>query len=150
MHQEHQHFTQAERLILMKISELLTINESVVGKLNNAESKIVAAIAALQASVIKLTADLADAPLTEAQANSVNDVVAATQKIDDIVPDVVVPPALVVVPDLTGLSFAEASNALTTAGLVIASVGDTASGVISQEPVSGTSVALGSVVTATF
>ena len=77
----------------MKLSELLTVNESVKGQLNKAEAEITAKLADLQAAVDNLTAQLADVTLTDAQAQSVADVQAAAQALDDVVPDVVLEPA---------------------------------------------------------
>lgn len=76
----------------MKLSELLAINESVKDQLNKVETEIVAKLAELQAAIEKLTTDLADVVLTDAQAQSVADVQAAVQKLDDIIPDQAVEP----------------------------------------------------------
>jgi hypothetical protein len=86
------HPTRFEREITMKLSELLLINQSISGQLSKAETEILAAADRLHLQVANLTAQLADAPLSEAQANSVNDLVAAAQRFDDIVPDAAVEP----------------------------------------------------------
>jgi hypothetical protein len=86
------HPTRFEREISMKLSELLTINQSIAGQLSKIETEILAAADRLRAQVADLTAQLADAPLSEAQTNSVNDVVAAVERLDAIVPDPVVDP----------------------------------------------------------
>ena len=75
----------------MKLSELLTINESIKGQLNKAENEILAKTAVLQASIDTLTAQLADAPLTAEQEQSVKDVQAAAQALDDLNADTVDP-----------------------------------------------------------
>jgi len=71
----------------MLLSELLTINQSVAGQLNKVEVEVVAKLNELQAAITQLTAQLADAPLSDAQADAVNAVVAAAQRLDAIVPD---------------------------------------------------------------
>ena len=83
----HHQPTPTEARIIMLLSDLLTINQSVVGQLNNAETKILAAMAALNATIVDLTTQLADAPLSQVQADAVNAVVAAAQNLDNIVPD---------------------------------------------------------------
>ena len=95
-HHEHPTYTHAEHEIIMLLSELLKINQSVKDQLSKVEVEVSTRFNALQAAIDKLTADLADAPLSEAQANSVNDVVAAAQRLDDINPDTLpeVPPVV--------------------------------------------------------
>jgi len=88
-HDNHDNHTIKD--ILMKITELLTINQSIKGQLNKAEKEIVAKIAELQTAVDALTAQLADATLTPEQEQSVTDVQAAAQALDDLNPDVVPP-----------------------------------------------------------
>ena len=73
--------------IKMLLSDLLTINTSVSGQLSKVEAEVTARFAELQAAIDNLTALLADAPLTDAQAASVNDVAAAAQRLDDLNPD---------------------------------------------------------------
>lgn len=94
-HHEHPTYTHAEHKIIMLLSELLKINQSVAGQLNKVETEVNTRFAALQAAIDKLTADLADAPLSEEQANSVNDVVAAAQRLDDISVDLPTEPPVV-------------------------------------------------------
>ena len=71
----------------MLLSDLLTINTSLAGQLNKVEVEIVSKFNELQAAIAQLTAQLADAPLSDAQAASVNAVLAAAQRLDAIVPD---------------------------------------------------------------
>ena len=78
----------------MKLSDLLTINQSVSGQLNNAEVKILAAVKNLNDEIATLKQQLSDVDLSDDQAASVNAVVAAAEAIDNIIPDPVpVPPA---------------------------------------------------------
>jgi hypothetical protein len=79
--------TKTERKILMKLSELLTINESLVGQLSHIESEVVDKLAELQTAIDNLTANLADVELTPEQAQSVLDVQVAVQELDDIIPE---------------------------------------------------------------
>jgi hypothetical protein len=93
MHNEHHApLTHFEKEVIMRLSELLSINVSIAGQLSKIETEILAAADRLRAQVADLTAQLADAPLSEAQTNSVNDVVAAVERLDAIVPDPVVDP----------------------------------------------------------
>jgi hypothetical protein len=80
----------------MLLSELLEINAGIAGQLNKVETEVVNKFAELQAAIDDLTTQLADAPLSEAQADSVNAVVAAAQRLDSIVPDTLpdVPPVV--------------------------------------------------------
>ena len=71
----------------MKLSELLTANESLVGQLNKVETEIVGRLDTLQAAIDKLTFDLDDLELTPEQEKSVLDVQEAAQRLDDIIPD---------------------------------------------------------------
>jgi len=73
--------------LIMLLSELLTINTSLAGQLNKVEVEIVSKFNELQAAIAQLTAQLADTPLSDAQAASVNAVLAAAQRLDAIVPD---------------------------------------------------------------
>jgi SMC interacting uncharacterized protein involved in chromosome segregation len=86
LHHNPHHKTQYEEL-LMKINELLQINQSITGQLNKAEAEIVARIAALQAAVDDLTAQLADQDLTPEQVASLEALQASAQALDDITPD---------------------------------------------------------------
>jgi hypothetical protein len=84
--------SQFERFVTMKITELLTINTSIVGQLSKVEAEVIARTTALQAAIDDLTAQMANAELTPEQEASVVAVQAAAQKLDDINPDVVTPP----------------------------------------------------------
>jgi hypothetical protein len=86
--------TKTERIICMKLSELLAANVSIKNQLNKAEAEIVAKIAALQAAVDTLTASLADVELTAEQAQSVTDLQTAAQALDDLNPDLIVEPVV--------------------------------------------------------
>jgi hypothetical protein len=92
--QHHNPQTHFEKEMLMLLSELLAVNVSIKNQLNKAEAEIVAKVAELQASVDALTTQLADVALTPEQSQSVTDVQAAAQALDDINPDLVVPPAV--------------------------------------------------------
>jgi len=85
----HIHIHNNMREIEMKLSELLTQNESMAGQLSKVETEVLGALDALKATVAQLTADLADAPLTDAQAQSVANVQAGIDKLDALVPDAV-------------------------------------------------------------
>ncbi len=76
-----------ERELFMKLSELLAANESLVGQLNKVEVEIVTRLNDLQTAIDKLTLDLEDVDLTIDQENSVAEVQAAAQRLDDIIPD---------------------------------------------------------------
>jgi hypothetical protein len=79
--------THFEKETIMLLSELLTINQSVKGQLNKVETEIIAKTSELQAAIDALTAQLADVALTPEQAQSVTDVQAAAQALDDLNPD---------------------------------------------------------------
>jgi hypothetical protein len=85
--------------IIVLLSDLLTINTSLAGQLNKVETEVLGKFAELQAAIDNLTAQLADAPLSEAQALAVNDVVAAAQRLDDLNPDSVPEPTPEPVPE---------------------------------------------------
>jgi DNA-binding protein H-NS len=70
--------------IKMKLSELLQINTSIKNQLNKAEKEIVEKVAALQAAIDKLTQQMSDVELTDEQSQSVLDVQAAGQALDDL------------------------------------------------------------------
>ena len=72
----------------MNLSELLLANQSIQSQLSKVEAEVVAKLSELQAAIDKLMADLADAPLTIEQAESVTEVQNAVQALDDIIPDV--------------------------------------------------------------
>jgi len=71
----------------MLLSDLLTINASIVGQLNKVEVEIVKRLGDLQAAIDTLTQQLANLELTEEQAASFEAVRVAAQALDDIVPD---------------------------------------------------------------
>jgi hypothetical protein len=87
MHEQTHILTRLERTILMNLEELLTTNESIKNQLNKAETELVARLADLQASVDKLTAALASVELTPEQEQSVTELQAAAQALDDLTPD---------------------------------------------------------------
>ena len=74
----------------MKLSELLTINVSLKDQLTKIDLEVLGALAALQATIDNLKAQLADVELTPEQIQSIVDVQAAIQALDDITPDAVV------------------------------------------------------------
>jgi hypothetical protein len=86
-HVHHYFYHPSEEIIIMKISELLTVNESIKNQLNKAEAEIVAKIAALQAAVDELTAQLANQDLTPEQVASLTALQESAQALDEIVPD---------------------------------------------------------------
>jgi len=71
----------------MKLSDLLAINTSLVGQLSKIDTELVIKIDVLQAAIEDLTAQLADAPLSDEQAASVQAVQTAVDELDAIVPD---------------------------------------------------------------
>jgi hypothetical protein len=83
----HIHINNNMREIEMKLSDLLTQNESMAGQLSKVETEVLGALAEMKATVAQLTVDLADAPLTDAQAQSVANVQAGIDKLDALVPD---------------------------------------------------------------
>jgi len=83
----HIHIDNKLERIEMKLSELLAQNVSIKGTLSAAEAKILAKIANLQAALDKVSAELLDATLTEAQVQSIMDLQAAAAELNDIVPD---------------------------------------------------------------
>ena len=85
----HIHIHNNMREIEMKLSELLTQNESMAGQLSKVETEVLGALDALKATVTQLQLDLADAPLTDEQAQSVANVQAGIDKLDALVPDAV-------------------------------------------------------------
>ena len=94
-HEEHHEvpkylLTKLEREILMKLEELLTVNNSLAEQLSKIDLEIVAKLGALQAAIDELTAQLASVELTEEQAASVVAVQEAVNSLDAIVPDTIV------------------------------------------------------------
>jgi hypothetical protein len=85
----HPHNTNTEREIIMKLEELLTINNSIKDQLTKIDQEIIAKLADLQAAIDQLNQQLADVELTAEQAQSVQDVQDAVQALDDIIPDAI-------------------------------------------------------------
>ena len=85
----HIHIHNNMREIEMRLSELLTQNESMAGQLSKVETEVLGALDTLKATIAQLTVDLADAPLTDEQAQSVANVQAGIDKLDALVPDAV-------------------------------------------------------------
>jgi hypothetical protein len=85
-HYNPHHKTHYE-IIIMKIEELVTINQSIKGQLNKAEAEIIARIANLNAKIDELIAAAANADLPQEVADSLLEVQSAAQALDDITPD---------------------------------------------------------------
>jgi hypothetical protein len=83
-----------QKRLLMKLSDLLTLNNSLYGQVTKIDAEVTAKLAELQAAIDNLTAILVDAPLTDEQTASVDAVVAAVQKLDDIIPDTIPEPPI--------------------------------------------------------
>ena len=73
--------------IKMLLSELLTVNVSIKNQLNKVEQEIISKTKTLQDSITALTEQLANVELTPEQTQSVLDVQAAVQALDDLTPD---------------------------------------------------------------
>jgi hypothetical protein len=71
----------------MLLSELLTKNQSIAGKLNKVEAEIVKKIADLQAAIDKLTAQMGDIELTAEQTASFDEVQTIVDSLDSLTPD---------------------------------------------------------------
>jgi hypothetical protein len=84
---EHNHHTPFEEVILMKINELLTVNQSIKGQLNKAEAEIVGKVAELNDKIDTLTNVAMNADLPDDVVASISDVQEAAQALDDIVAD---------------------------------------------------------------
>lgn len=82
----------------MKLSELLSINQSITGQLSKIEVEVNAKIDELTGAVNTLTGQLADVPLTQEQMDSVTAVQAAVNALDALVPDPVVAEPVVAAP----------------------------------------------------
>jgi hypothetical protein len=93
-HNEHKphHQLTIEEEILMKINELLTVNQSIKGQLNKAEAEIVGKLTHLQAAIDNLTQAAQNLDLPDEVVASIGEVQAASQALDDIVPDEVPAP----------------------------------------------------------
>jgi hypothetical protein len=81
---ERNHHTHFEDMIIMKINELLTVNQSIKGQLNKAEAEIVGKIAELNAKIDALVAAADGADLPDDVVASIQDVQTAAQSLDDI------------------------------------------------------------------
>lgn len=91
-HEEHQVvpkylLTKLEREIIMKLTELLAINNSMKDQLTKIDLEIITKLGALQTAIDELTAQLAGVELTEEQTASVLAVQEAVNSLDAIVPD---------------------------------------------------------------
>jgi phosphomevalonate kinase len=82
--------THLEREIIMKLEELLTINNSIKDQLTKIDQEIITKLAELQTAIDKLTEQLAAVELTDEQAASVVAVQDAVNAIDAIIPDSIV------------------------------------------------------------
>ena len=71
----------------MKLSELLTVNNSIKDQLTKIDQEIITKMAELQAAIDELNGNLADMELTEEQAQSITAVQEAVAALDAIVPD---------------------------------------------------------------
>jgi hypothetical protein len=76
-----------EESILMKINELLTINQSIKGQLNKAEAEIVGKVADLNSKIDELLDLASNADLPADVVTSIEEVQVAAQALDDIVAD---------------------------------------------------------------
>jgi len=86
IHIHNYHHSDLEN-ITMKLSDVLSQNESFKNQLNKVELEVLTRQAELQEAIDQLTAALADAPLTDEQAASFAAVQTAIQALDDINPD---------------------------------------------------------------
>jgi len=73
----------------MKLTELVTINQSIKGQLNKAEQEIIAKVTTLQEKIDELVANAADADLPQEVVDSLTEVQTASQALDDLNADVV-------------------------------------------------------------
>jgi hypothetical protein len=80
-------YTYFVRKIEMLLSELLTKNQSILGKLNKVEVEIVKKISDLQTAIDTLTAQMGDVELTAEQTASIDALQTAVDALDNIVPD---------------------------------------------------------------
>jgi hypothetical protein len=80
-------YTYFVRKIEMLLSELLTKNQSIAGKLNKVEAEIVKKIADLQAAIDKLTAQMGDIELTPEQTASFDELQTIADSLDSLTPD---------------------------------------------------------------
>jgi hypothetical protein len=92
---EHYHHTHFEDLMIMKLNELLTVNQSIKGQLNKAEAEIVGKVTELQTKIDELVANAANADLPDDVVQSITDVQTAAQSLDDLNADPVAEPPVV-------------------------------------------------------
>ena len=88
----HQHTVED---LFMKLTELVTINQSIKGQLNKAEQEIIAKVADLQEKIDELVANAADADLPQEVVDSLTEVQTASQALDDLNADVIEEPPVV-------------------------------------------------------
>ena len=93
-HPQHIHQHAVEDLF-MKLTELVTINQSIKGQLNKAEQEIIAKVADLQEKIDELVANAADADLPQEVVDSLTEVQTASQALDDLNADVIEEPPVV-------------------------------------------------------
>jgi esterase/lipase len=86
-HVHHHFYHHSEEYIIMKIAELLEAQASVKNQLNKAEAEIIAKISTLQDAIAALTDQLANLNLPDEVVQSLNDLQAASQSLDDVVAD---------------------------------------------------------------
>ena len=86
-HVHHHFYHHSEEIIIMKIAELLEAQASVKNQLNKAEAEIIAKINTLQDAIVALTDQLANLNLPDEVVQSMNDLQAASQSLDDVVAD---------------------------------------------------------------
>ena len=91
---EHIHQHTVEDLF-MKLTELVTINQSIKGQLNKAEQEIIAKVTTLQEKIDELVANAADADLPQEVVDSLTEVQTASQALDDLNADVIEEPPVV-------------------------------------------------------
>jgi hypothetical protein len=86
-HVHHHFYHHSEETIIMKINELLAVNQSIKGQLNKAEAEIVAKLANLQAKIDELVDLASNADLPDDVVASITDLQTAAQALDDVNPD---------------------------------------------------------------
>jgi precorrin-2 methylase len=96
-HDDHRHkpLTRFEETIVMKLEELVKINQSIKGQLNKAEQEILAKVATLQEKIDELIEAASTADLPQDVVDSLAEVQVAAQSLDDLNPDVVEEPPVV-------------------------------------------------------
>ena len=88
----HQHTVED---LIMKLTEFVTINQSIKGQLNKAEQEIIAKVTTLQEKIDELVANAADADLPQEVVDSLTEVQTASQALDDLNADVIEEPPVV-------------------------------------------------------